>query len=42
MDNTPIPPVATAMRRRLINYDALLEYLAHPEPEQYGKIRKIG
>lgn len=23
-------------------YDALLEYLAHPEPEQYGKIRKIG
>ena len=34
-------PVVMVGRRRLINYDALLDYLAHPEPEQYGKIRPV-
>ena len=42
MDNTQIPPVATAMRRRLINVDALIEYLSKPEgAPATGKIRRI-
>ena len=37
-------PVVKVGRRRLINYDAMLEYLANPteEPFQRGIIRRIG
>lgn len=37
-------PVVLIGRRRLINYDAMLEYLSNPIDEKvvdYGKIRKI-
>lgn len=36
-------PVVRVGRRRLINYDALLEYLANPTEEEpeYGKIRRV-
>lgn len=38
-------PVVMLGRRHLINYDALLDYLAHPEkaqePVAYGTIRKV-
>lgn len=37
-------PVVKVGRRRLINYDAMLEYLANPteEQSQRGVIRRIG
>ncbi len=37
-------PVVKVGRRRLINYDAMLEYLANPTEEhpQRGIIRRIG
>ena len=37
-------PCAMAGRKRLINLDALIEYLANPnaEPNENGKIRRIG
>ncbi len=37
-------PVVRVGRRRLINYDALLQYLENPgaeEDPEYGKIRRI-
>lgn len=37
-------PVVMVGKRRLINYDALLEYLANPPQEDepgYGQIRRI-
>ncbi|MEL4106840.1 DNA-binding protein [Oscillospiraceae bacterium WX1] len=35
-------PVVMIGRRHLVNVDALLNYLAHPEQHQYSEITPIG